>query len=156
MALTGGNLCFVPQEVGYIEHLEPANPALGAQFTYTIPAGWVYSFLTAFLELVTDVTAINRYYSIVWASSSGLVWRTGVQNANLQTASLHWAYSHALTHGDNETRRAVAGMAFSEYVSLPLADINLLEGGLVYTNVVNLQAGDQIQNVSFCVQRWRV
>ena len=43
-----------------IEVNKPANPAAGAQLTWTVPVGEVWEIQSLYVELVTDATASNR------------------------------------------------------------------------------------------------
>jgi len=157
MPLTGGNLCFVPQGVGYLEHLEPANPGAGNNLNETVPSGWLWLVHTVWLELVADATVLNRavrFYA--YDSAASIIWGTAVVVANQQPQSTRWAYCFATTHGDNETRRTVAGLPYSELVSLPLGGLSLLAGASIQTEIVSLQAGDAVENICLSLQRWRI
>ena len=71
-----GNLRAASREVGELWGVQPANPAAGTDWTYTLPAGYVYRLQSLYYEYTTAVGGIaHLHYLYLWDAALGVVWR---------------------------------------------------------------------------------
>lgn len=157
MPLIGGNFAYFTPELGYIQYLTPANPGAGNNLRIDVPANEVWRVLTVFGELTTAVTVITRAWQTqMFSDGGGVIWRVGANAADVQLASAHYAYCSSISHGDNETNRVITGAAYTNIISLPLADTYILGGGYLLIEILNLSPLDSITNVCVTLQNWRI
>jgi len=130
--------------------LFPAAPAAGANYIFTVPAGYVYligslSFLfTASVAVASRLVFVNLYHggAVKYVAPSSRVIAAGevVQ----------------ITCGiglENVSPASVAGLA-THTLALPRV-LLIGGGGAMQTLISSLQAADTITNVALKAQRWR-
>jgi len=135
-----------PIELGIPEIIRPANPALGAEWTQTVPANTVWLILLVRFRLVTSVTAAQRQPSIAINDGSGLV-EVG-QPGSLQTASLTRDYSYQ----ENAPFTIVGGEIMGSFPSR----VYLLPGWIIQSTTANIQVDDQFSAIQIYLHRWLV
>ena len=121
-----------------------ANPAAGADWSITVPAGAQWLLQSVNAQLVTSATAGTRIPSLVITDNAAHVVFTGVASLS-QAASLTYTYSWS--------PGAVASPAGSTSVSGPLpALLRLQPGWVIKTVTQGIQAGDQWSAISLAIQ----
>lgn len=135
------------QPVGNPIIVAGTSPAAGANFTYTIPTGWLARLVGLQLQLVTDANAANRYVEL--SASDGA---TGIPlgfGSSAHAASLTWIYTPfigaaAQAEGTNGALK-----------SFPLAlNVWLKETWIVGISVRNIQVGDQLSGIVLWFERF--
>jgi len=144
----GGNVCFVPLEGGELIDVNVPNPAPGADWVYTIPAGYEMTLLHTFYRLVTDANLPTRYPMFnLWGVDNfdrvrmkfGTFIGPGAQN--------NFSLALGSARADAYTRNTY-------HDALPM--MRCLTGERWGSATSNLQAGDQYSLIHFLAVRWRV
>jgi len=132
-AWPGSALLSSKDGAGAVSQIAGANPAAGAEWTITVPAGvrFVVQAITA--VLVADATAANREVAIVFTSGGAIVSQPASGFAH--TAGLTKRYS--VFPGNVRG----AGPAGQEGL-IPMPAITLRAGDTMTSQTTNLQAGD--------------
>jgi hypothetical protein len=68
-----------------------ADPAAGAEISYTIPTGQLFEVTAVTFALVTSATAANRRVALTFDDGTNVFFKSVAQV--VQTASLTWTYS---------------------------------------------------------------
>lgn len=110
------------------------DPAAGAEFTFTVPAGETWDLATFIITLVTDATVANRTVHVQIVDNNNVnIWE-GVATV-AQTASQTVKYSAGVgTQDYAAVRDGVLG--------LTLPDMTLLSGWKIRTVTTGIVAGD--------------
>jgi len=151
-----GNASFAPLEIGNVVHLQPANPAAGADFSVTVPttpdAGflWVLDFVR--LVFVTSATVSNRAMVLQTRNATNTLdlFMVNTLAATVQAAST------------TNTWKFYRNLPLREYpaennsIKVWMPEIVMLPGERLKTTITNLQVGDQISNVFVCYREFRV
>jgi len=136
---------FPDQSVGAITRLVGANPAAGANFTYTIPTAENWLINSVCFQLLTNATVATRRPQ--FTAGLGATFSLFTTETTGQTASqtLQWAFM--LGHLETATTDARVGK------NLPYV---LLTAGLtLYIQITAMQAGDQLSNIIIMYEKWR-
>lgn len=123
----------------------PANPAAGADITYTVPAGVTQQLQTVEFTLTTSATVANRQIILIIDDGTHELWRIIVPVT--QAASLTYVYAFGGTTND----AAVRTVGANNEVLSELPAITLAAGYRIRTSTVNLQAGDQFSAIAIGV-----
>ncbi len=108
-----------------------ADPAAGADWTFTVPAGAVWEIVAAYAVLVTDATVVSRAARLV--VNDGVADFLSIAPADVQTESLTYRYAWL---GVGAAYRAANG----QVVALPRL---VLEPGWTFgTSTEGIVAGD--------------
>lgn len=136
----------VSPEFGQVWIAYPANPAAGANFTYTLPTPYHYKLDAVRFKIVTDANAANRQvmlhmYTVgapsIYYSSTILV------AENLTRYYSLWAGLNTIDRG-----------TFSQNVcSLP-PQMYLRENCIIASDIKNIQVGDLITEIQLHFRRW--
>jgi len=127
---SGGTLLPVSQAI--------ANPAAGADWLFTIPAGLKYFLKSVYFTLVTSATVATRSALLIIDDGANRLFRGDVNLT--QAASLTQIYS-----GGSGLIGQTAGI-LTGTVAMP-TDMPLLAGWRVGTSTVNIQAADQYSTI---------
>jgi hypothetical protein len=122
--------------LGFLKEVESADPAAGANATYTCPSGVILKLIGASITLVTDATVANRRMHLEYVGNNGgyLEW-WGLAE---QAASLTYRYSFsAVGHVPSDTSNNVYSIAIPP-------NITLYNGDVLRTQVAGLVAGDNM------------
>jgi hypothetical protein len=124
---------------GFMVNETIANPAAGANFTHSVPNGSEQKLHACSFLFTTDATVATRLVTMSLQDSVNniLVFSAPVAP---QTASLAISYSFA--RGFQATQPAANAVQ-----SLPLWDIRGDAGQQFASNIITIQAGDQISNI---------
>ena len=120
--------------------IRPADPAVAANFSYNLPDGQRLKIIGVQFNLATDANAANRFVRITGADPTGsfIVCSTNKE----QTASTTRLYNFS-----------VGAMPAADVASLPFIqgalcdDLFLRDDETLDSDIISLQAGDQISNI---------
>lgn len=130
-----------PSTKGEPRQLSPADPAAGANFSVLVPAGGpgvgpveIWRPLMVRFNFVTAVAVANRYIRFY-------VGRNLFISSTACTASTNWRVG-----AQNQWNRALATGAVSgqNYVEFPLPEIYCAAGFGIYSDIIAIQAADQL------------
>lgn len=68
-------------ESASLQEFTIAQPAAGAEFSFTVPTGLAYRFETMFVQFNTSATVANRFVKIDITDGTNIVWEGGGQAA---------------------------------------------------------------------------
>ncbi len=132
---------------GVISVLRPANPAVATDLEIEVTNGEVWRFMALRLTLVTDANVADRRAHV--RIDFGVQPLIDAYSDIDQTASLTRLYS-AASFGTQPSA------INDDDILIPFpSDIFLNVSMSVETEVLNLQAGDQIQDVQLLIERWQ-
>lgn len=114
-----------------------AQPAAGAEWSFTVPAGASYRFETLFFTIVTSAVVANRILRLQITDGTNVVYE-GSANASL-TASATYRFGLARSAPD------LVAIGFTTGLFLP--DIWLPAGYVLQTSTPNKDVGDQYSAV---------
>ena len=129
----------------FTKEYKPANPAAGANFSQTVPAGVTWIVTAIDYQIVTSATVANRNAAIVITDPVGSE-VAAIQVAANQVASTTWTYVHTPSWAGADVNVGARVTA-----TLPDDGVPLQPGSTVKSAVAALQAGDQIQNIVITV-----
>jgi hypothetical protein len=134
----------IPDTQGEILTLSSADPAAGAEISYTLPAGYRYQILSVQATLVTDATAANRFPVLTINDGTNDV--AGFAAGTAQTATQTVAYQFG---------PGIAGYQASLRTHVPTATPLILKAGnIIKTVTAGIVAGDNWGIARICVMRW--
>lgn len=139
---------------GSIINIQPANPAAGANLSYTFPAAFRYQILNVFFQLATSSQAGNRYAQINFVKNLKTLLTSSASTA--QAANFTSLYNYMPGVGPSS---ATTSTAIQEQI-IPLPGTIVLDcaadasSNIMNTNIYNLQTGDQISNVNIRAFVW--
>lgn len=143
------NTPYRPEEEGEPLVLTPANPAAGANFVVTVPANYVYRFVGGRFTFVTSAVVANRVVTIEYATAAPAIvgkWRRNTSHVASETKVYYF-------NSNNPTMET--GIANDIYAPAWYC-IQLSAGMLFQSNIILIDAGDQISNVQLEFLIWRV
>jgi len=136
---------------GKPELVMPANPAAGANFQLTVPAGESWWFWCIANTLTTGAAAANRV-SLVQAEDGAGKQIGAIPHGLTQTANLTKQYLYGLGLPSSAAFEVVtAGVLERAFVRLPRW--LLPPGSVLFIVVLNIQAADQISGISYVISR---
>lgn len=125
----------------------PADPAAGADFVWPTPANSRVEIVSVVFEIVADGTAINRQAQV---NINNTV--VDVQHSvapGIQVAGETLEYQFAIDNDPLDLSGAY------QLMTCKLAELLTMDpGDRFVSNVLNLQAGDQIQNIVIRFRQW--
>ncbi len=122
---------------GQTVRLVGANPAAGAQWTFTVTAGEVWRPVALIAVLTSDATVIDRLVRLRFLRGVGVLCDFPV--SWLQTANQLFGYTWYRGAGASWSAGPAAGQ-FSGATSM--VDMTLVGGDSITTIVLGMQAGD--------------
>lgn len=132
---------------GYIDHLNPSNPAAGSGLVIPLDPSFVWRPLSLRFQVDTSAAAANRLVTVDYTDQEGNVWvRNGV--------GLVLTASTVAQVFDWNAQRTTAEWAANTDIYAPLSDFFIPPGWQVRINVANVQAADQVSAVRFYVEKW--
>lgn len=132
--------------IGEIDIVRPANPAAGTDFAYLTPNGYLYQLKSCNFTLTTAVAAANRNVNILTQIAAAPYWRAGCRN--WQAASLVINYSFFPGAFD-----FLGAASLLQVSSIPTKHI-MTANTQIISLIVNLQAADQISDISLEFEKW--
>jgi hypothetical protein len=130
---------------GFLSNVAVGNPAAGADWTYTVPAGLRQRFIGAVAQLTASAAVANR--TVILVLDDGTNTLASATSPVPQTASQAIVYEA----GNWPYSQSVAGV--STYLTFP-PGIVLMGGSRVRVSTVNLQAADQWSVIRVYVESW--
>ena len=122
---------------GSLLSVQIANPAAGAEWTFTVPAGFVYELISVHWVLATSAVVLNRVSGVVVKDTGANVlgvWRGGVTQPASQTQN----YSLGPFDGQSDPNGN-----FGAIVVPAPRNIRLPAGFQMISNSHGLDVGDQ-------------
>jgi hypothetical protein len=122
-------------------------PGAGNNYTFTVPANARYHILNARYTLSTDANVADRYH-VINVSIDGNTHTIGLFD-QAQTASLAWQVSwhSGLSQHVDLTANNLAALSMGQGVILGAGDS-------LSAQILGLQVGDQITNITLTWRRW--
>lgn len=117
-------------------------PAAGANANIAVPTRARWKVLSGLFTFTTDATVATRTVRLRWVDATDYSFRTAAPSD--QAASLVYQYNF----GPGLTAQAVAGLNVA--MSMP-NEVWIPEGGKLETDILNLQAGDQVAAMTLFV-----
>jgi hypothetical protein len=140
--ITGSKIQLIDYDV-----IEPANPAAGADFSTTLPAGYFYEVTGITMKLVPDATVASRYFIIIFQNSSNKI-LNNIEVANHITAS-NARYLSLGLHYTAEGEYEVSNV-YNDGIGNPY-----LNGtDKIISDIKNIQSGDQLSDIKISVNRY--
>ena len=136
----------VPIEAGFLHNPTIANPTAGNDFLYLLPNNKRYQIAGLKYELVTDANVANRYSFI--QIMSGAVVKAVIAPTVAQVASTTFTYQYMIN-----AHTELVKPANNQLVILPM-NFYIPGNWNIQSNVLNLQVGDQIQNIELICNSW--
>jgi hypothetical protein len=136
-------------EQGYTDFFNPASPAAGANYSFTVgslSSTWV-RIVAVTATLATDSNVANRLFSVDYRSGrAGTMIRnaaTVLITANTSATVFQWDHAHTSSEWQTGTP-----------VFAPLVDIILTPGWTVQLTVDNIQATDAITAIGVTLEKF--
>lgn len=126
--------------------LTGTTPGAGANIAETVPAGARWRLLDFSFVFTTSAAVVNRRVNLTHTYAPGRVF-LGANTQDL-AASLAGSFSYG---GNLNT--AVDAVNWIFQLPFPI-DLELIAGAIIATNVNNLQAADQFNQVRYVVREW--
>ena len=123
----------------------PADPAVGTQFSYTLPTGWRYRIIDIVFALQTSATVANRRMMCGFTVSGNDHFYMYSQID--QVASLTRQYRGAIQKAQSAAIGTSIGFEIPQ-------DLWITGGDVFFTNVQNLQAGDELMTLEILVEKF--
>lgn len=131
--------------VGDIRSIQIANPAAGAEFTYTVPAGLRLKVLGLAFLFTSDANVANRQIQILVTDPIGGLSISACTQAVQAAGQL---YNYYFAPGNRDMAAAV-----SDIITVPLSETMILKPGDVLDSfTVNGQAGDTFTDIYLLVE----
>lgn len=145
LAWPGGTIRAPTEGPGFIHSVAVANPAAGADWSFTIPTGSRMRFRAGGAQLVTSATVATR--ATGFHATDGVTEYMFAPAVQTQAASLTVRYDYL----PGATAVALVGTQTS--ISLP-SDPIFPAGHTIGSATGGIQAGDQWSGIEFCVEEW--
>jgi len=127
----------------------PETPGLGKQFEFTLPQaqeGVFWRPKVILFNLLTDATVANRTVRINYKMGRDQIYAIVGSPTNVPATTFCSAGFY-----EGTPFHLLAGVSFVE--ALPL-DVRMKPGDVINSNIVALQAGDQVSSVMFMLEEW--
>lgn len=134
---------------GRLDVLNPASPAAGANYSFTVGSLGVESVrvVSCKATLTTDSNAANRVFALDYIGGrSGTMIRnspSAVYTASTSATVFQWDHAHTISEWNANT-----------IVFVPLVDVLLYPGWSVQLTVDNIQAGDTITAIAVVLEKF--
>lgn len=130
-----------------------ANPAVGANFIATVPPGKIWQLRHIGVQLVTDVTVINRVMIILFDFGTAITTEfsmIGTTTTVVASSSVRFLYGTNLA----QTYTALTDILQPLSLAAFPGPILLPAGSRIRSSVFNLQAGDQINLLGLIAEEY--
>jgi len=150
-----GNVCYVPLAGGESVSFALPNPAAGADWLYTIPAGYEYEIRALQCKLICSlVVADRRPLFVIYDTAGNDHWRLYFSPANYTLAGETSVFS--LYVGCQRTDYSFLTVVTSRQNNDTLPYNRLPAGYQIGTAFGGLDAADQWSEIRINALRWRV
>jgi len=129
------------------EHLYPASPAAGANFSLALVSEYETRLRAILFTLVTDGNAANRAVTVDYADNAGRVVCSNGFGAVVVASTTQVCCGKAAL--------GVSDFAAGTTVFFPIEPLFLDGGHAIQINVASKQAGDQLSAIVLTVERFR-
>lgn len=144
------NIPYRPEGEGTPLTVTPANPAAGAQYTLTVPAGFMYRFIGGKFRFVTSAVVANRVVNLEYRTSGAALvfakWRRAASHVASET-KLYYYHPNAPAFETSIANDIYAPAWFR----IPLVATDELA-----INIILIDAGDQISDIVLKFLIWQV
>lgn len=130
----------------YVDWVDVAQPAAGANASFLVPGQFGVRVLAARATLSTDANAANRLLSLDYINANSV---TRVRNC----ASVVWTANTTSQAFVWNTAWSVSEWNTNTPVLMPVASLLLPPGWSIRFTVDNVQAGDQLAALSLVVEK---
>lgn len=146
--MTAGDYLASPYryDEGWIDYIDVAQPAAGAQATFPVPGQYGVRVLAARATVATDGNAANRLVSLDYVTPNGVV-RVRNTPAVVWTANTS-AQAFIWNSGWN-----VSEWATNTPVMVPVLPLLLPPTWLIRFAIDSIQVGDQLSSLSLVVEK---
>lgn len=143
-----GNRCYVPLTEGFIEYITVANPAAGAEWIYTVPAGVILCPITVRCTLTTAVAVANRYNRILFSDATPVA--LAAAQLDLAVVAVNTVLFH-YAQGMTPINPAAHGLK-----TAPCPIVYLQPTHTIASLTLNIQAADQYIDIRITARTWRI
>lgn len=133
-----------PQGFGHPRVIPIAQPAVGAEFTHTVPTGAVYEWVGLYAELDSNATSTSRRLQLVLNDGTNDYWFSASQSFSNANSTHTQAF-----YNSGQIIGGVINIA-PHQIAMP-SKLFLPEGHIVKSVTTGIQSGDQIKNVFWTV-----
>ena len=148
-----GNRCFVPLQGGEINTISPANPAAGANWSYTFPASYEQEIRTIECKLTAAVAVANRRARFQVLEPGGAVIVDLLFTAYTTTGEVSvFSLFVGCSRPDYSLIIAVGNHVYND----ALPTMRIVPGCTVQSLFTALNAADQFSDIKIMSHMWRV
>lgn len=132
--------------LGFLKEVESADPAAGADATYTCPGGVILKVIGASITFVTDATVSTRRIHLEYVGNNGgyLEWWGSYDQA--ASATKRYSFSACGYLPSSEDNNVVS-------CAIP-PNITLYNGDILRTQVKNIQAADNLSALAILTEQF--
>lgn len=131
---------------GHSTVVQMANPAAGANLSFTVPDNRVLHIRAIAMQFVTDANAANRYITVEITHPGAGPIVTGSRVAHIASRDRQYTFAPGLTLPDLNVQDKFLG-------PLPV-DTWVQEGNTIATLIEGIQVGDQLSNLALWVDSY--
>jgi len=132
--------------IGEIDIVRPANPAAGNDFAYLTPNGYLYQLKSCNFTLTTSAAIAARNVNILTQIAGAPYWRTGCRNWQAASSGVNYSFFPGAFD-------FLAALSLLQITALPTKHI-ITANTQIISLILNLQAADQISDISLEFERW--
>lgn len=147
----------IPNQKGFTEIIQVADPAAGANFVLTAPQvddSWRYKILSVHMRFATDATVIGRHVGLRFHNADDTFDFFWLLHPIPQTAGLHRRYMFAINFPAQPWWATGTAALPETYSYLPLPDVEFTRLENISSDVGNMQL-DNITEVAIMIRRWK-
>jgi len=131
---------------GFLELIQPANPAAASGFNSTQDGRYISRLIGATFQLATSATVASRVVTVDYADGNGnIIISNGAAVQVLAGSTQLFSFNMA---------RATSEWNTGTTVFAPLFDFMLEPGRIVQINIAAIQAGDQLSKICLSFERF--
>jgi len=147
-----GNKCYVPEIGGESLSFAVGDPAAGANWSFTIPAGYEYEIRSIQTKLTTSVAVANRQSRfVVNDAGANELWHLYFS----QVIVASFAAWFSLFVGDSRSNYYLLVSALNSQYNDVVPDCRLLPGYTIGPLFTALDGADQFSSTRILAHRWK-
>jgi len=132
---------------GFIDMIDMAQPAAGANASFTVNGQDWLRILAATATVTTDANVANRYVSLDYIAARGVTYLRNAPSLVLTAGTTGQVFQW-------DRQQTVSEWNTNTPIDVPLADIPLSAGWVVQFTIDNKQVGDQLSAIHLLVERY--
>lgn len=141
----GGRIIDQPEGAGWIHTIQQANPAAGADWTFTVPTNTRLRIISMEAQLAVANSGAARPVELIVDDGANIIARMATNVAAPINGTSSINFSAAGTPS--------ASIASDLYAQMP-STLTLAAGQRIRSNTTNIVAGDSWSNIWFLVEEW--